>query len=243
VTALLTVAIERALSNIPGYSHRRPSEQFKGDFMIRSIVRIGLLGLTLGAVAAPALAQENYDYPLRPGDVLRISVWPDAQLGGEFPVEVDGNVYLPFLGAVRAIGVPGYELRQQIREGYQAAQRNAVVTVTPLYRIGVTGAVRRPGAYLVPPTDGFFDVVATAGGFELRAVESRVSVIRDGSVIVLNAEDAIKKGETLALDALTLRSGDQIIVPFGAMPWTFRDWLALGNFLMTTILFIDRMLE
>jgi len=210
--------------------------------MIRSVARACLLVALLFSVGSPALAQEeSYDSPMRPGDVLRISVWPDDQLGGEFPVEVDGNVYLPFLGAVRAIGIPGDELRRQIREGYQAAQRNAVVTVTPLYRIGVTGSVRRPGALLVPPTDGFFDVIAAAGGFDLRARQDRVSVVRDGQVIVLNAEDAIKRGETLPLDALTLRSGDQIIVPFGAPPWTTRDWLALGNFAISLILLADRL--
>lgn len=212
--------------------------------MIRGLARIGVLAslLLLGLRGtAPAQTDSPYDSPLRPGDVLRISVWPDAELSGEFPVEVDGNVYLPFLGAVRAIGVPGEELRRQIREGFQAAQRNAVVTVTPLYRIGVTGAVRRPSAYLVPPTDGFFDVIATAGGFDIRAQEDKVSVVRDGQVIVLNARDAIKKGETLPLDALSLQSGDQIIVPFGAPPWTARDWMALGNFAISIILLVDRL--
>jgi polysaccharide export outer membrane protein len=210
--------------------------------MIRSVVRTCLLVLLLLSVGGPAVAQEqSYDSPLRPGDVLRISVWPDAQLSGEFPVEVDGNVYLPFLGGVRAIGIPGDELRRQIREGYQTAQRNAVVTVTPLYRIGVTGSVRRPGAFLVPPTDGFFDVIAMAGGFDIRAREDRVSVVRDGTVIVLNAEEAIKKGETLALDALSLRSGDQIIVPFGSEPWGRRDWIAIGNFAISLILLWDRL--
>ena len=210
--------------------------------MFRTRAGIGLLCLLLIVIITPAQAQDaSYDSPLRPGDVLRISVWPDAQLGGEFPVEVDGNVYLPFLGGVRAVGIPGDELRKQIREGYQAAQRNAVVTVTPLYRIGVTGSVRRPGVLMVPPTDGFFDVIAAAGGFDMRAKEDQVSVVRDGQVIMLNAEEAIKKGNTLPLDALSLRSGDQIIVPFGALPWTTRDWLALGNFAISLILLADRL--
>jgi len=210
--------------------------------MIRSVVRACLLVPLLLSVGRPALAQEeSYDSPLRPGDVLRISVWPDSQLGGEFPVEVDGNAYLPFLGGVRAIGIPGDELRRQIREGYQTAQRNAVVTVTPLYRIGVTGSVRRPGVIMVPPTDGFFDVIAAAGGFDMRAKEDQVSVVRDGQVILLNAKDAIRSGSTLPLDALSLRSGDQIIVPFGALPWTTRDWLALGNFAISLILLWDRL--
>lgn len=210
--------------------------------MTRLIARFGLIGLAIALAVSPARAQEeSYASPLRPGDVLRISVWPDTELGGEFAVEADGLVYLPFLGGVQAIGVPGEELRRQIREGYQSAQRNAVVTVTPLYRIGVTGSVRRPGAYLVPPTDGFFDVIATAGGFDLRAKEDQVRVVRDGQVIQLNAEDAIKKGETLPLEALTLRSGDQIIVPFGAEPWSRRDWVSLANLAISIVLLVDRL--
>jgi len=208
--------------------------------LARISVPTSLLFLCL-ATAVPAQTGSAYDSPLRPGDVLRISVWPNAALGGEFPVEVDGNVYLPFLGAVRATGVPGDELRREIREGFQGAQRNAVVTVTPLYRIGVTGAVRRPDAYLVPPTDGFFDVIATAGGFDVRAKQDQVSVLREGEVIKLNAENAIKRGETLPLDALALRSGDQIIVPFGSLPWTARDWISLGNFAISIILLVDRL--
>jgi len=101
--------------------------------------------------------------------------------------------------------------------------------------------VRRPGAFLVPPTDSFFDVIAEAGGFDIRAKEDQVRVIRDGQVIVLNAREAINKGETLPLDALSLKSGDQIVVPFGAEPWGVRDWLALGNFAISLILLADRL--
>jgi polysaccharide export outer membrane protein len=210
--------------------------------MTRIALAISLMGCFVGSLAPPVMAQEaSYSAELRPGDVLRIRVWPDEDLGGEFPIEEDGNVYLPFLGAVPALGLPADELKQRIREGYQSARRDAVVTVTPLYRIGVTGAVRRPAAYLIPPTDGFFDVIATAGGFEVRAQEDKVSVVREGQVIRLNAQDAINRGETLPLDALTLKSGDQIIVPFGALPWTARDWLALGNFAISLILLVDRL--
>jgi hypothetical protein len=57
----------------------------------------------------------------------------------------------------------------------------------------------------------------------------------------LNAEEAINKGETLPLDALVLKSGDQIIVPFGSEPWGRRDWIALGNFAISLILLWDRL--
>lgn len=211
--------------------------------MKRFMLSAALCLVLLSGLETTVHAQEVGTSPetLRPGDLLRVSVWPDAELSGEFPVETDGLVYLPFLGGVQVTGVPVDQLRREIREGFQGAQRNAVVAVTPLYRIGVTGSVRAPGAYLVPPTDGFFDVIAQAGGFDIRAKEDQVRVVRDGQVIVLNAEDAINRGETLPLDALSLRSGDQIIVPFGAEPWGARDWIALGNFAISLILLWDRL--
>lgn len=203
---------------------------------------LALLAIT-AAMSHPgsALAQVQEAQILRPGDVLRITVWPDSGLSGEFLVGENGELNLPFLGTVRTAGVPINELRTQLRAGYAENTRNPVVTVTPLFRIGVTGSVRRPGAYLIPPTDGFFDVIAEAGGFDIRAKENDVRVLREGSIIQLNAEDAIKKGDTLPLEALTLRSGDQIIVPFGSEPWSRRDWLAVGNFLISLILLWDRL--
>ncbi len=211
--------------------------------MIRDSIKIGLLGLVLAGAAGPAYAQDVdlYESALRPGDVLRITVWPNAELGGEFPVESDGQVFLPFLGGVMVTGVPVQDLREQIRTGFQAAQRNAVVTVTPLYRIGVTGAVQRPGLYLVPPTDGFFDVLTTAGGFSFRADMSKVTVIREGTVLRLDAETALETGETLPLDALSLQSGDQIMVAVQPEGIRFRDWIALANLAISTVLLIDRL--
>jgi len=200
-----------------------------------------IAGLLLIAVGRPAEAQvSSFESSVNAGDVIRVTVWPDAELGGEFPVEPDGHVYLPFVGRVQAAGVPIDNLRGRIRDGYQEAQRNAVVTVTPLYRIGVTGAVRRPGLYLVPPTDGFFDVIGTAGGFDFRADMSKVSVVRQGQVLNLDAETALATGEVLPLEALLLQSGDQLIVAVKPEGIRFRDWIALANLAISTVLLVDR---
>jgi protein involved in polysaccharide export with SLBB domain len=222
----------------PQCSYAKERCGMRRTLLIIAAVIAAQFGFATSVVAQRTAGPEE---TLRPGDLLRVAVWPDAELSGEFPIETDGLVYLPFLGGVQATGIPVDQLRRDIRAGFQSAQRNAVVAVTPLYRIGVTGSVRQPGAYLVPPTDGFFDVIAQAGGFDIRAKENEVRVVRDGQVIVLNAEDAINKGETLPLDALSLRSGDQIIVPFGAEPWGARDWIALGNFAISLILLWDRL--
>jgi polysaccharide biosynthesis/export protein len=210
---------------------------------MRRAINAGMVGALLIACASTAQGQARGDLeaPLRTSDLLKLSVWPDTELSGEYQVEGDGKVYLPFLGGLDVAGVPVSELRERVRSGLQAAQRNAIVTVTPLYRIGVMGAVRSPGLYFVPPTDGFFDVIAQAGGFNVQADESKVRVVREGQVVRLDARKALDTGEMLPLQALSVRSGDQIMVPAKGPGWGPRDFIALGSFLISAALLYDRL--
>jgi protein involved in polysaccharide export with SLBB domain len=148
---------------------------------------------------------------LRPGDVLRITVWPNPDASGEFTIEDSGNLNLPFLEEVRAAGVPVSELRAELRRRYAAAMRNPVVTVTPMYRVTVTGEVMRPGVQTVTPTYSLFDVIGQAGGFRPGADSERVRVVREGQVIEYDALRALETGE--GMDAIQPRSGDHIVVP------------------------------
>lgn len=150
---------------------------------------------------------------LRPGDALQVGVWPDEELSGEFVVEETGRVYLPFLGPVQAAGISIDQLRTQLRDGYGEVMKNPVVTVTPLYRVGVHGAVRGPGVYSISPSHTLLDVIGMAGGFQERAKAEKVRIIRQRQqrVIELNAQRALETG--LGLEALQLQSGDQVVVP------------------------------
>jgi len=150
-------------------------------------------------------------FVVRPGNVLRITVWPDGALGGEFAVEESGFVYLPVLGPVYAGGISLDALRRQLREAYREVIHEPVVTVTPLFRVSVLGAVNRPGLYRVDPSQSLFDVLSLAGGMRQDAKEDELRLIRDGQVLEINAERALETGE--ALLALALRTGDRIVVP------------------------------
>jgi protein involved in polysaccharide export with SLBB domain len=179
-----------------------------------------LLGFTAG-LGEPARAQQPEglskagvtatEVIVRPGDILEIGVWPDERLGGKFVVEESGYVYLPVLGRVRAAGVSLDRLRNELRQAYGSAIKNPVVTITPMFRVGVVGAVMRPGLYLVDPSYSFFDVLTQAGGFQPNADQEKIRVVRGTEVIEINAKEALESGR--ALDGLALRSGDHIIVP------------------------------
>jgi protein involved in polysaccharide export with SLBB domain len=196
---------------------------------------------------APAAAQSTggaslstVENDLRPGDLVRISVWPESTLGGEFTVEESGNVYLPILGEVNTTGVPMDELRTELREQYRQYYQDAVVTVTPAFTVGVLGEVQRPGLYVITPTETLFDVIGMAGGFRTTANEERVRVVREGEVVRINALRTLQSGS--GLDPLVLRSGDQIIVDSSGLGWNrARDVLALFQTVALVITLVDRL--
>lgn len=193
------------------------------------MVIAGLVG-TAGAVAAqtaPPAAEpapaEATEFRVRPGDVLRIQVWPDTLLGGRYPIEDTGLIHLPALGAVRAGGRTLAELRTELRQRYGEALKAPIVTVTPIFRVSVIGAVQRPGLYEADPTRSVFDVISEAGGFRDDADAGDVRLIRDGRVYEINADDALEAGTTSM--ALGLRSGDRIVVPRQRFDFGMRDVL------------------
>ena len=177
---------------------------------------------------------------LQPSDAVRITVWPNAELGGTFIVDEAGRVQLPFLGETLVTGRSLDSLREQLREGYSRAMQTPIITVEALYRIAVLGEVNRPGLYFIPPSDGVFDVLAQAGGFTRTAEERELSVVRESEVIIIDALRAFEVGDLLPVDALMLRSGDNIVVPARREGLGLRDWLAIGNFIMSALLLYDR---
>ncbi len=79
------------------------------------ITSILLLAPSMGISAQEGRsAPTSSGYIVRAGDVLQIRVWPDSSLGGAYPVEETGVVYLPLVGAVSAGGRPIVDLREML---------------------------------------------------------------------------------------------------------------------------------
>jgi protein involved in polysaccharide export with SLBB domain len=200
----------------------------------RAALTGGLLTLALASGAMPVEGQSEWssaptasgsELTLRPGDILRITVWPNAELGGEYVIEESGYVYLPMLEAVMVAGIPVGRVREELRRSYGQAMRNPVVTVTPVFSVVVTGAVQRPGVYAITPTHSLFDVLAMAGGLQQTADARSVRVVRPGEVIRFDARQALEYGERL--EGVQLRSGDHVVVPLGRQPFNWRNVLAM----------------
>ncbi len=176
---------------------------------------------------------------LRTGDILRINVWPNTELGGEFAIEEDGYVYLPLLAEVLAAGVSVDDLRVELRRRYSEVQRNPVVTVTPMFQVSVTGGVQRPGIHTITPNTSLLDVVVLSGGFQGAADTENVRIVRPGQVTDYDAMRALETG--VGMDAITLQSGDHIVVPYTQPSWlTARNAFEVVRTVSTLALIWDR---
>jgi len=146
-------------------------------FMKRVIVAIcALLCLT-----ASVIAQQKDDkiYKLRAEDVVRVQVFNQVQISGEFQVGEDGNVTIPFAGIVRAEGKTTNELETELYTIYvkKLKLREPIVSVTIIrFRqliAFINGFVLRPSGYPIRPGDTLLTLITQAGGIVKERADSR----------------------------------------------------------------------
>jgi polysaccharide export outer membrane protein len=176
--------------------------------------RITFSVLALLVVAAAAAAQERTDAYLLPGDVIRIEIWREETLSGEFAITSDGTVVLPKIGRYDTREQLPDTFRKQLIEDYEQYLRNPSIEITFLRRITILGAVREAGLKLVDPTMTIAEALAMAGGTTVQGTTDRIYLMRDGETIQ-TVTDRMTIAET------PLRSGDQLFVP--ERSWTSRN--------------------
>lgn len=130
-----------------------------------------------------AMSRSNADYRLGPGDKVRVSVFGQSDLSGEYQVDGSGMVRLPLIGTLHATGSTAPALEQGIAgalaDGYLKEPRVNVeiATYRPFY---IIGAVNRPGQYAYVDNMSALNAVALAGGFTDQAIQSTLYVRHEG---------------------------------------------------------------
>lgn len=132
---------------------------------------------------APAIAVNPTEgYLLEPGNRVRVIVFNETNLSGDFTVDPIGNIALPLVGNVPASGITAKALAKRIadmlkRDAYMQDPSVAVEVQTfrPFY---VLGEVRQPGEF--PYTTGLtvLSAIARAGGYDYRARQGEVVLVR-----------------------------------------------------------------
>jgi polysaccharide export outer membrane protein len=134
----------------------------------------------------PTLSETDIaaQYRLGSGDQVRVTVFSQASLSGEYLVDGTGFIALPLIGQVKAGEATSRELEQLIagaltRGGY-LVNPSVAVQVSQYRPYYILGEVTQPGAY--PYTSGLTVrmAVAAARGFTYRANIKRVYIQRAG---------------------------------------------------------------
>ena len=120
---------------------------------------------------APRAATFGADYRIATGDSLAVTVFQVEALSKDYRVDLAGNVALPLIGDVVAVGRTTGELRDEIAQRLGARYlRNPNVTVavkeSTSNNITVEGGVRRPGLFPVAGPMTLIQSVALAGGID-----------------------------------------------------------------------------
>jgi polysaccharide export outer membrane protein len=191
------------------------------------------------SAAQPAPADSLSPLAVRPGDVVRITVWGHQELSGEFPIDENYDLLYPLIGPINVRSLTVTQLRERINTDLSQLFQRPFIAVTPLFRVAVLGEVLKPGLYSVDPTLTVFDLLALAGGATRQANQSRLQLIRGGENIRVSLEPAAIARSTLR--ELGVRSGDQLVVP---RSWFTREDLSLviqiANFILLAYTVVRR---
>ena len=161
-----------------------------GSTAVLLMVAVGAARPTLAQAPVAAAVQVASDTSagsatLLPGDIVRLRIWREPDLSGDFPVDEKGTVVFPKIGPTAVAAMTTDSLKHLLVTTYAQYLRDPAVEVTFLRRVTVLGAVKNPGLYPVDPTMTVSDAVALAGGalpngrphnFELRRGGQKIDV-------------------------------------------------------------------
>ena len=120
---------------------------------------------------------------LQPGDKIRVDVFGEDKLGGEYQLDQAGQVSVPLAGTVKAQGMTQAQLEQALAKKLRTDYlRNPKVTVTiatlaPFY---IIGEVQKPGQFDYRSGLNVLTALAVAGGPTYRASRNTVEIQRRG---------------------------------------------------------------
>jgi protein involved in polysaccharide export with SLBB domain len=145
---------------------------------------------------------------LQAGEKIRVTVFGESSLSGDYQIDPSGYVSLPLAGTIKAAGFTQGELEDQLAKqlsngGYL---KNPKVTVSvvefrPFY---ILGEVQKPGAYPYVGGLNALSAIAIAGGTTYRANRSEILIQHPG-------EDGLRRYEMDT--SVPILPGDIIKVP------------------------------
>lgn len=136
--------------------------------MTHALIRT--LTLFFALLAMNAFAEDNLDYPLGPGDILRIQVFQNPDLMTETRVSETGSITYPLIGALEvgglSIAAAEKKIAAALRDGGFVQQPQVNISLLQMRgnQVSVFGQVNRSGRFPLETLSRVSDMLAAAGG-------------------------------------------------------------------------------
>jgi protein involved in polysaccharide export with SLBB domain len=190
-------------------TNRKPAELRKQRHWLRGAIHLGLFGGWLAGtsvMAQTSVAGENAP-GLSPGDPVRVKVWREPELSGDFVVTPEGTLDHPRFDTVQVVGVPLQVARARLRAFLSREYTDPLIILEPMLRVAVQGEVRQPSLYPMGRSTTVGQAIAIAGGPTERGKLNEVRLVRGTEQLRL---DLTKPNSSDA--SMVVRSGDQLYV-------------------------------
>ena len=157
---------------------------------------------------AAAVTAGKDGYRLGSGDRVRITVYGQPEMSGEYAIDGSGMLSFPLIGQVHAGGLNAGGLEKALVSRLQPDYLKdpsvsvEVLTYRPFY---IVGEVRTPGSYPYVSGMTVLNAVALAGGFTYRAREDDFYVMRSVADGRKKRLDAAPDTTVLPGDVITVR--------------------------------------
>lgn len=162
---------------------------------------------TAQRTASPvAQSQQVEAYRLGGGDRVKITVFGQDDLSGEYPIDGTGSISMPLIGQVNVINLTTGQVENKVRDALAGNYLvNPIVSaeVTNYRPYYILGEVGNPGQY--PYSSGLtvMEAVASAGGFSYRANKKVVFITPNDSsqesTVTLDSSTVVQPGDTLRI--------------------------------------------
>lgn len=137
------------------------------------VVTSNVFGANLftGKFAKQSPGRFNPDYSLMVGDQIQVRLWGGFVYDGIVEVDPQGNIFLPHVGPVKALGILNRELQKHIEVAVSRVFRANVFSYASLaapqpVRVFVGGSVVSPGLYSGTSMDSLLSYLDQAGGID-----------------------------------------------------------------------------
>jgi protein involved in polysaccharide export with SLBB domain len=142
--------------------------------------------------------EDPVDPMIVPGYQLTLHCIADPKMNGDYRVEFNGNLQLPYDVSINTTGLTMSELKKKLSDSYRPYFRVSPEIEVRIKQkdswLDVRGLVEKPGRYLVEPGASLDAVIGEAGGLSKTQPPAYVRIQKGNKIFVLDLSEYYRQG-------------------------------------------------